>query len=302
MQAIEALAIFSEQDRSPSISRFLIENGRLPFVDDEVKPWAYRGWLIPYLMMLEAHPDISARYDYVARTISAGELLDEPIPHMRFYDGHEKAAAPGAKMLAEMISITEKATGYSRGFEQVCDWLAFALGIKEEPSTLAEDAQESLYRLFDASKWMLTPSDYLGQYMAENAIGKAAAFFPTPMSVCTMMAEITHADDRDPRQAKAMDCAVGTGRLLLAGSNYCLRLFGQDINYLCVLVCKINLAMFAPWHHIPASYFSDDPPAGQVLEPMTAEKPTGGAGNGQIGHKFHEQETYSTEIEQPMLF
>ena len=41
----------------------------------------------------------------------------------------------------------------------------------------------------------------------------------------------------------------------------CLRLSGTDINALCVLVTKINFALFAPWHCIPSSFFPDDQPS-----------------------------------------
>lgn len=275
---------FPETDThgNPNLGRFLLDHGRLPAVDDEIKPWAYCGWLVPYIQLCELHPDIPARYDYVLRTVDAGELLDEQIPQVNFVSEHSTEARSGMKMLADMVKIAEYRSGYSRLIESVVEWLAFAAGVSHEPSKLEDRDQEQLYRLFDVSKWLLAPTDYLGQHMAEVSYGKAGGFFPTPMSICTVMAKMTYDSGKDPRHSTAMDCAVGTGRLLLAASNFCLRLFGQDINYLCVLASKVNLAIYAPWHLIPERFFPAPEPIELPVEPA--------------------EQIHTTKIEQPMLF
>ena len=173
---------------------------------------------------------------------------------MKFISEHAREAADGMKILRDMVNLVDARTGYSRSFEKIVRWLSFGLGTTHEAVDLSDEIQEQLYRRFDVSRWLLASTDYLGEYMAENNIGKGAAFFPTPMSICTMMAELTHGHG-DNRTKRAMDCCVGTGRLLLTASNYCLRLFGQDINWMCVEVTKINLALYAPWFLIPESFF-----------------------------------------------
>jgi hypothetical protein len=276
---------FPETDThgNPNLGRFLLDAGRLPAVTDEVKPWSYRGWLIPYIQLCEEHPGVSPRYGYVLRTVDAGRLLDEPIPQCEFVGEHAKEAQAGMKMLTDAIKIIDARTGYSRSIDEFCRWLGFAVGVTTESSTLDTEVQEQLYRHWDISKWLLSPTDYLGEYMAENNHGKAGGFFPTPMTICTMMAKMTHNDDRDHRAELAMDPAVGTGRTLLAVSNYNLRLFGQDINWLCVLAARINLAIYAPWHLIPESFFPERP---------KVERPEPAA----------EEAVFTTEIAQPSLF
>jgi hypothetical protein len=300
-----AIATADANNGTPSITGFFLEHGRLPFVDDPVKPWHYRGWLVPYLMMAEAHPDIAPRYDYVMRTIENGKLLDEPIPQVRFLGEGSSEAAGGMKMFGQMLKSVEDRTGWHRAVDQVSEWLGFGLAVTKNPSELPDGDQEALYRLFDASKWLMAPTDYIGQYMAEQGMNKGGGFFPTPMHVCEMMTRMTFGTG-DHRTKTVMDPCVGTGRFLMTASNFSLRLFGQDINYLAVLASKINLAMFAPWFHIPASFFPEDQPPAKVLEPVESLNPLSGAGNGESGPlpgpAAKPKETFSTEIEQPTLF
>lgn len=299
-----ALAIQpTEANGQPLLSEFVNEYGRLPRIGDDYDPWTYRGWLLPYLALCEQHPLVSPRYDYVTRTLEAGKLLDEPIPQIHFVSEHAPEAKEGMKMLETIVDIAERGSGYSRGIEAVCEWLGFAVGVSSEPSKIKRADQEQMYRTFDAGKWLVAPTDYIGQYMAERGVGKAAAFFPTPMSICTMMAMMNFDNEADNRAKTTMDCAVGTGRTLLAASNYSLRLYGQDINGLCVLACKINFAFFAPWHHIPESFF---PKVTEPIEALGNPVPVGkSAPEGRIEQVSAIEpisKKYSTKIEQPMLF
>src|SRR5437868_10214180 len=50
------LNVYFPDDGAPNLSRFFLEHGRLPRVTDEVKPWKYRGFLLPYVIELHAHP------------------------------------------------------------------------------------------------------------------------------------------------------------------------------------------------------------------------------------------------------
>lgn len=263
----EAIALRTENEKGaePVLANFLIENGRLPYITDEFKPWDYRGWITAYVQLCEAHPAIAPRYDYAMRTIEAGRLLDEPIPQVEFIGEGSAEAKDGMKMLEGMVKIAEYRSGFSQGFEEILKWLGFGLGVTDERTGMAEKEQEDLYRLFDVSKWLLAPTDYLGQFMAERSYGKAAAFFPTPMTICTMMTRMTFAEGVDHRAKTTMDPCVGTGRFLLAASNYSLRLYGMDIMWAAVLATKINLALYAPWFLIPESLF----PAGTEAEGNT---------------------------------
>lgn len=310
----------TDTEGNPHLGRFLIDNGRLPFITDDPKPWGYRGWLLPYRQMCEAHPLVPKRYDYVLRSLDAGKLLDEPIPQVRFLGEGEPATRQGMKMLEDMVGIVERRSHSWNNFREFAEWLGFALGVLKTKSPLAEDVQEQLYRKFSLEPFLLHPTDYFGQYLAEQGHGKRNGFFPTPMCVCEVMTRINFHDagTSDLRLATTQDCCVGTGRMLLTASNYSLRLYGQDIDALCVLITKINLALYAPWYFIPDSFFPEK-------VPETMQKPSGAVKDVQM--QEIEQETgnptlfemsqfemkkvqrsksakkvFTTEIEQPSLF
>jgi len=251
----------TDQHGNPNLGRFFLENGRLPFVDDPVKPWRYRGWLVPYLQMAEAHPKVCPRYNYVLRTLDAGKLLDEPLPKIHFASEFSPETKPGLSMLNKCLEHVEYKSGSWNGIRDFCEWLAFALGVTHEPSKLAEDVQEFLYRNFNLEPLLLVPSDYLGFMLCETSHGKKNGFFPTPITVVEMMVRMTCGDlgDGIDRRAEpfADPAGCGTGRMLLAGSNYSMRLYGMDIDFLCVLITKINLALYAPWFYIPESFFPE---------------------------------------------
>jgi hypothetical protein len=85
-------------------------------------------------------------------------------------------------------------------------------------------------------------------------------FYPTPMSVVTLMEKMTFVPG-DQRCQTVNDPCVGTGRMLLAASNRSLRLSGQDIQRRCVLATFINGALYAPWlsFPLPAHLFQESP-------------------------------------------
>jgi hypothetical protein len=102
-----------------------------------------------------------------------------------------------------------------------------------------------------------TPWDYLGDHVAA---GKArgwnpTGFYPTPHPVVECMVRMTMHDTekngRDPRTLSVCDPCVGSGRMLLHASNFSLRLFGNDIDPLAVMMCQSNGALYAPWLSFP---------------------------------------------------
>lgn len=310
---------FPETDKygNPCLSRFFIENRRLPFVTDEIKPWRYRGWLVPYLQMSENHPQVAKRYDYVLRTIDAGRLLDEPLPQVRFCSEFSAEVKPGMRMLGKCLQTVEYRSGSWNGIRELCEWIGFALGVTTEASKLGEDVQEFLYRNFNLEPLLLNPSDYLGQMLCETSHGKKNGFYPTPINICECMVAMTSGDlsGGDRRHETVMDPAVGTGRMLLVASNYSMRLFGQDIDYLCVLITKINLALYAPWFYIPESFFPEKRKENEQTVPGKREiiiKPAAEAPKALFDlsqspaeaprKKKSSGRRYTTEIEQPTLF
>lgn len=247
---------FPEKDKNgyPSLTRFFMENGRLPHITDEIKPWQYKGWLLAYVTEIQrVHPAIPDRYGYYFRLLDAGHLTDEPIPEIEFSSEFDRDIVHGKKELEKWEIIVSRSFGVWDGFRILVDWLAFALGVESEPPPLDDKTNEELYRTVNVGPWLLTPSDYLGSYLSERKASgwNPNAFFPTPHTLVDLMTRITFSTETDCRSKTVEDCCVGTGRMLLHASNYSLRLYGQDIDALCVKITKINGALFAPWLAFP---------------------------------------------------
>jgi len=49
------------------------------------------------------------------------------------------------------------------------------------------------------------------------------------------------------KTASVCDPCVGSGRMLMTASNYSLNLFGVDIDYRILNICKANMWMYVPW-------------------------------------------------------
>lgn len=231
------------------LSEFLLEHKRLPTVDDERKPWSYRGWAIPYVAQMHGMADIPDRWGYYIATLEQGSLLDEPIPKMRFTGA---GAVDGLKHLANWESIVEAGGGGWSSFAHLIDWLAWSLSVSGEPPKLSEKVMEQLYRAVDLSVWLRQPSDYLGTHVSQRkAHGwNPNGFFPTPHEIVEAMTLMTMGDG-DLRLATVCDPTVGTGRMLLHASNYSLCLYGMDIDATVLRCCQINGALYAPWMVFP---------------------------------------------------
>src|SRR5258708_12460803 len=81
--------------------QFCQEHGRIPMICDQKKPWEYRGWLMYYRLLLEDTGQVGYRWDYWARTMSAGRLLDEAIPQISF-SGENRA---GTRLAEDWITL-----------------------------------------------------------------------------------------------------------------------------------------------------------------------------------------------------
>jgi hypothetical protein len=91
------------------------------------------------------------------------------------------------------------------------------------------------------------------------------AFFPTPQTVSNMMAAMVMEGSTD-KMSSVLDPCVGTGRMLLAASNYSVQLFGCDIDRMCVLACSLNAALFMPWMLVPKGEAMPEPTIEAVSE------------------------------------
>ena len=244
--------------RSPTqeldLTAFVQQEGRLPRLGDALPPWCYRGWLRAYVILIHANcPAVADRWSYHLRTLQAGKLLDEPIPQLVFGSPNQRVFA----LLHDWSRLIGRDCGGWSDFRTLLDWLSWGLALSQEAPRLADEKHEKLYRSVDLGPLLQHPYDYLGDHVAmSKARGwNPTGFYPTPHSIVECMVRMTMHDDRqegrDLRRCSVCDPCVGSGRMLLHASNFSLCLYGQDIDPLAVLMCKINGALYAPWLSFP---------------------------------------------------
>lgn len=237
------------------------------------------------------------RWDYLARTVLAGKLLDEPIPQIDWDAGASRCAegegGAARNHLEKCLDLIPKYGGWLgwnswTNFDYFLDWLLYAFGhpgqpeLPQEPSG-CEGASMRLYQYFNLAWLIAYPWDYFGAILALNGHGKRLGFYPTPMSVCTMMAQMTMGlDGEDCRAKTTMDCCLGTGRMLLVASNYSMRLSGQDINPTVIKASLVNGYLYAPWMVRPIGFLGDAylsngdklTPEGKTVSEVTSDRMT----------------------------
>jgi hypothetical protein len=189
-----------------------------------------------------------SRWDYWLKTVEAGEVLDEPIPQIEWSGfGHAEAK----KNLTTCIDY-----GFyhlsRQSFTLFVEWLLFGFGApsqKEMPRQIEPETNAFWYQTFNLGLFLKHPHDYLGEYAAE-LYGKGhhnpTAYFPTPMTVSMLMVKMLFGEG-DKKTASVCDPCVGSGRLLMAASNYSLNLYGVDIDANILKVCQVNMWMYVPW-------------------------------------------------------
>jgi hypothetical protein len=238
----------------PDLAAFIASHNRLPHLGDVQAPWHYRGWLLPYLILIhELNPKVADRWGYLLRTLEAGKLLDEPIPQVAFVSPDNKVFS----LLHDWSRVIGWDCGGWSDFRALLDWLCWGLALSKEEPRLSEEVNEKLYRQVNVQLLLESPHDYLGDYVSagKSRGWNPTAFFPTPHCVVECMVQMMAADTlqngRDPRTATICDPCVGSGRMLVHASNFSLNLHGQDIDPLAVAMCKINGALYAPWLSFP---------------------------------------------------
>ena len=194
------------------------------------------------------------RWDYWLRTLEAGKVLEEPIPQIKWLGFPEPEAL---KNIEQCLNYSSSRLG-SGTFESFVDWLLYGFGdpaMKEFPTRIDPETNSHWYRTFNLGLLLKHPYDYLGQLAADKqGSGKwsnPTAFFPTPMHVCAMMTQMTMGEAG--KTESVCDPCVGSGRFLMTASNYFLNLYGMDIDYQILKVCRVNMWCYVPWGlHRPA--------------------------------------------------
>ena len=239
------------------------------------------GFLLPYLLRFDELT--YGRWEYWFEAMERGELPERPIPQVDFLSSADPRTR---KMLETTLNLIPRHGSWqSMGgwdyFRYLMRWMLWGFGHPgyEEPEEPfgCEGASMRVYQSLNICAWMLWPYEYLGDLLAENAYGKGQGFFPTPMSVCSMMTAMLMETGEDLRAKTVCDPAVGTGRFLLAASNYSLRLYGQDIDPLMCMATLVNGYLFAPWLVRPFPFLDadllDPRQSKEISDSITAQAP-----------------------------
>jgi len=214
------------------------------------KPLAH-GWLLPYLL---ATDDFTwKRWTHWYELVLARRVIGEAIPQIEWGTHANPAARKMLEDSLNAITLHGRWQGWSSWsyFIYLMDRLLYAFGHPghcEEPKEPAgaEGASSRLFQVFNLETLLAYPYDFFGDILAENQHGRRSGFFTTPMPVVEAMVRITFLDD-EARMKTVCDPCVGTGRMLLAASNYSYRLYGADIDGTVIKATLVNGYLYAPW-------------------------------------------------------
>jgi len=220
------------------------------------------GFLLPYLLDFDALT--YRRWDYWYAAMCHQQLPEEPIPQIDWLSTPDPRAQ---KMIETTLNAIprhgswESMDGWSY-FRYLLEWMLWGFGhpgYSEPKEPLGcEGASLRVYQTLNICAWMLWPYDFLGDLLACSSYGRRQGFFPTPMSLCQLMAGMLFDPSKDHRTETVCDPTVGTGRLLLVASNFSLRLYGCDIDPLLCMATLVNGWLFAPWLVKPFPFLDGD--------------------------------------------
>jgi hypothetical protein len=231
--------------------RTLLHQYKPPKPDPDLKRDLQPGWLMPYLLKVDAYT--WGRWDYWFRTNQAGKLLDECIPQISFdNEGLNSSSGKHLQRCLDLVSDYGSWKGWDswKLFDYLMDWLLYGFGHPGHislPQELSLGASMRLYQFFDLHWLMLYPYDYWGSILSENAHGRHLGFYPTPHPIVELMCRMNFAEGEDSRLQKVHDPCLGNGRMLLHASNFSLSLNGMDINETVIKASLVNGYLYAPW-------------------------------------------------------
>ena len=108
------------------LTEFVNREQRLPRLGDAQAPWQFRGWLLPYVIRLHSMiPAVADRWGYHLRTLEAGRLPDEPIPHITFGPPDNKVFS----LLRDWSKLIGRDCGGWSDFRMLLDWLSWGLSL-----------------------------------------------------------------------------------------------------------------------------------------------------------------------------
>ncbi len=173
--------------------------------------------------------------------------MAEPIPQI---DWLEIPLKEPKKNLETCINLCHNRNRRD-AFDLFLEWLLFGFGdpsVKQLPSQIESKLSAAWYKTFNLGLYLQHPYDYLGEFAAElygSGRHNPTAYYPTPMSVSLMMARMMMSES--DKTTSVCDPCLGSGRLLMAASNYSLNLYGMDIDARIINVSLANFWQYVPW-------------------------------------------------------
>lgn len=203
--------------------------------------------------------ELSPRWQWYSRLIFFREIPKDPFPQIHFVDDHDGRARRLVDSCLRPFSDV--------GMDELLKFLLNRFGYgecRDLPLSIKAHHIEHWETTFDLTTAISLDRDVFGDAYSE-CIGKnlhsGTGYFPTPMSVCQLIARMTLAEA--DLFSTVHDPCVGSGRMLLPASNKSLFLSGMDINPVCIRMTLVNGFLFAPQIVIP-------PPA--ELRPQKSRK------------------------------
>lgn len=186
--------------------------------------------------------DLSPRWQWWALVLLTKRLPPLPYPKIGFATQFPDHAGP-MRMIRECLRPPDAR------FEDFLDWILFGCGgfdTKQLPRGLTPSLARHWEATFDLALLLREPGDWLGHYyetvVASPSMKSSTGFFSTPMSLCHLMVEL----HRPGLMDSVHEPCCGSGRMLMAASNYSINLSGTDINPTLVKICQANAWLYMP--------------------------------------------------------
>ena len=228
------------------------------------------GWLLRPLILDEV--PYNGRWHWWQQVRTQARLPKDPIPQIQFLDEPHPRCAEHLRYCLYQIDPqwADNPARKWRAVRYLFDWLLWGLGHPSVPE-LPQDqwdgrVHDRLYQVFDASWLIMCPYDYFGHLLEELSgpgqtipkqipMGKAkqlaTQLFPNASIQKSIKSKGFQNCAHDYRKQLLIDPETGSGRILLAASNYCLGLIGTGTHPLLSKAAILNCYFYMPWRIFP---------------------------------------------------
>lgn len=234
-------------------------NGDIPF-----KPLGTEaGWMLNPL--IDDETCILGHWQYWKETQEAGRLLNTPIPRIVFESKSHPKVMGMLHYCLDMITPDWRVNAQEKwnAVRYFIDWLLWSLGHCSVPAFPVDQwdgrVHDRLYQVFDVSYMLLWPYDHFGALLEE--LDDELYQIPPQMTMEAAEREVKSLfpyRNGDYRNQLLVDPETGTGRVLMAASNYSFELLGLNTDPLLSKIAIINLYLYAPWGIFPFEFLQHE--------------------------------------------